>query len=272
MDAYHPDTLLLEFFSASEPLIIFDIGACEGESSVFYQQLFKEAHLFAFEPVPDNFSLAQRRTSSFPNIQLFDLALSKENGTATFHLSSGRPDHATADDPVDYGNKSSSLLPPDRHTETHQWLKFETTLTVQTQRLDDFCQQHNISSIDFIHIDVQGAELMVFEGAPSMMRAVKCIWMEVEEIELYKNQPLRPEVERFMQKLGFLKYYDTVGSISGDQFYVQRRFFIAHKGYMAYLGCLLHNQWREVERWLHKNTFYQQAMYYKNRIFSIIAR
>ncbi|MEZ4799098.1 MAG: FkbM family methyltransferase [Flavobacteriales bacterium] len=50
-----------------------------------------------------------------------------------------------------------------KHTE---WLEFKNTLEVSTMKLIDFCSSKlNISNIDFIHMDVQGAELMVLKEA-----------------------------------------------------------------------------------------------------------
>lgn len=234
MDAYHPDTILNDIFRKDEPLIIFDIGACEGESSVFYAKEFPEASLYAFEPVPKNFRLVCDKAEINPRIKPFPLALSNKNGKAVFHLSSGRPENASPDDKTDYGNKSSSLLAPEKHTVTHKWLKFESEIEVETKRPEDFCREQNIPHIDFIHIDVQGAELMVFEGMGDFLSKVKCIWTEVEELELYKNQPLRKDMEAFMDKHGFFKVYDTVNGISGDQFYARKDFYKERKGFTSY--------------------------------------
>ena len=46
------------------------------------------------------------------------------------------------------------------------------------------------------------------------------IWLEVEAVPYYKNQPLKQDVEQFMEANGFYKVRDTVGAVDGDQLYV----------------------------------------------------
>ncbi len=79
-----------------------------------------------------------------------------------------------------------------------------------------------INNIDLAFIDVQGAELMVLKGAGDFIKNIEAIWMEVESIELYANQPLKNDVESFMKSHGFIKIIDTVDEVAGDQLYVKR--------------------------------------------------
>jgi len=48
------EKLLRSMFNLSGNLRIFDIGACEGEDSVRYSNLFKNSAVYAFEPRRDN--------------------------------------------------------------------------------------------------------------------------------------------------------------------------------------------------------------------------
>ncbi len=265
-DMYHPITLLYRIYNKNENLTIFDIGACEGESSIFYSEHFPKAKLYTFEPVPSNFELVKKNTISYPNINPFQIALSNENGTATFHVSSGTPENIDKEDTTDYGNKSSSLLSPELHTSTHTWLKFENKIEVKTQILSDFCEAKKIPKIDFIHIDVQGAELMVFEGANEFIKNIDCIWMEVEEIELYKGQPLKPDVEKFMSEHGFFKVLDTTNGQAGDQFYAKTDFFIAKKGIMAFYAKNINMFFSDRMKRVRNRHLYRQGSYFATRI------
>jgi hypothetical protein len=60
--------------------------------------------------------------------------------------------------------------------------------------------------------------------------------MEVEAKPLYKDQPLKEDVEEFMTSRGFAKRLDTVGSISGDQLYVNTRFYGPESAWRRLLG------------------------------------
>jgi FkbM family methyltransferase len=213
---------LRTYYRDSDPLVIFDIGSCEAEDSIRLKRRFPNAYVYAFEPLPRNVEIARRNLArhGVSDVLVVPVALSDVDASAAFHVSSGRPSHVSADEDWDYGNKSSSLLEPARTKEELPWLKFEESIQVETIRLDTFCKAHSIATVDLAYIDVQGAELLVLTGAGDRLDRIGMIWMEVEAIELYEGQPLRDEVEHFMREHGFRRLKDTVGSIAGDQLYV----------------------------------------------------
>ena len=225
------EKLLQSIITKEESVVFFDIGACEGESSIRYSRLFPNAKVFTFEPLPSNFELVQKNITSYKSTSIFplQLCLSDSVGETTFHVSSGNPENTKSED-WNYGNKSSSLLAPAKTKEVHSWLKFEDEIKVQTTTLQKFCTEQNISKIDFIHMDVQGAELMVLKGAKGFIQYINMIWLEVEAVELYKGQPLKNDVENFMKQHGFIKLEDTVYTTAGDQFWVRKDYILEKKG------------------------------------------
>jgi FkbM family methyltransferase len=226
------EKILKTIFSKKEECVIFDIGACEGESSIRYSKLFPKAKIYTFEPLPANFALVKDNIKQYQsnNIQPFQVCLSDAVGETVFYVSSGKPENA-ADEDWNYGNKSSSILPPaEKTSDVHGWLKFENEIKVQTTTLKDFCFEKQIAHIDFIHMDVQGAELMVLKGANDFIQKINMIWLEVEAVELYKGQPLKNEIEAFMQNKGFVKIADTVYTTAGDQFWVRKDYILQKKG------------------------------------------
>lgn len=81
---------------------------------------------------------------------------------------------------------------------------------VKTVRLADLPEA---ADIDMIKIDVQGAELTVFEGAGERLNDVLVIWTEVEFIPLYENQPLFRDIDAFLTNKGFLLHsFDGIAS------------------------------------------------------------
>lgn len=220
---------LLSFFKAEDKIIIFDIGACEGEDSVKYSNLFPNAKIYTFEPVPNNFEKAKiniQKYNKANKINLFQIALSDNTGEATFYVSSGKPEGLENDENWDYGNKSSSLLQPGKATQKYyKWLEFKEEIKVKTETILNFTKENNISVVDFAHIDVQGAGLMVLSGAGNFLQNFKIIFIEVEAMDLYKNQPLKTDLEKFMFYNGFYLYFDEVGKVTGDQFYVNKKYF-----------------------------------------------
>lgn len=213
-------------FKTSDPIVIFDIGACEGESSIQYSRLFPNSKIYAFEPLPSNFQLIHNNFIKYgiSNASYYNKALSDKSGVATFHVSGGNPKNTFAND-WDFGNKSSSLLSPDKHLEIFDFIHFDKEIQVETITLKMFCQQNKIPCIDFIHMDVQGAELMVLNGATDFISSIKAIWLEVSKINFYKDQPLVNDVKEFMYKNNFLLIKDSLYNEQGDQLYVSKKFF-----------------------------------------------
>jgi FkbM family methyltransferase len=229
----------LPFREKLEPLLeevdrptIFDIGACEGEDSIRLSRAFPRARIHAFEPVPSNVEKIRANFARHAP-QLNDphaVALGDFDGVAQLHLSSGHPEGIPHEASWDFGNKSSSLLAPSPLMSMHHpWLRFESEITVRVERLETFCRRERISCVDFLYIDVQGAELQVLKGAGTLLQSVRAVWLEVEAVELYAGQPLAPDVDVFMEANGFVLLIDTVEAVSGDRFYTRRE-WAPHSG------------------------------------------
>lgn len=220
---------LKQIFNLREDLVIFDIGSCECEDSIRYTKLFPNSHVFAFEALSSNVKIAQELIAASDvgdRITLINTALSNEIKHSKFYVSSGQPQGLANTADWNYGNKSSSLYPPSIETEVHYpWLNFNQTIEVKTQTLFQVCKDYRIEKIDYIHIDVQGAELDVLKGAKCLLNSVRAIWMEVEAVMLYDGQPVKSDVEKFMNTVNFFKVKDTVSHVTGDQLYLNSKYF-----------------------------------------------
>lgn len=218
---------LKKLFNTTENLNILDIGGCEGEESIRYSRLFPRASIFVFEPLPQNQDLIRINIQKYSaeNVRLLPIALSDRDGVEKFYVSSGQPEEKTKEMDWDFGNKSSSLLPPDKHTEIVPWIKFNNVMEVDTKTLDRVMEELNISEVDFVHMDVQGAELKVLSGANMGLRRIKAIWLEVSDVTLYKDQPRRVDIEKFMKTNGFYLVKTSMHGGIGDQMYLNKSYF-----------------------------------------------
>lgn len=100
---------------------------------------------------------------------------------------------------------TGSLFRPNKPLlELYQNLHEVTTLVaehpIQTVALDDIPE---ITDVDYIKIDVQGAELSVFQHAERVLQGVSIIHTEVCFVELYEKQPLFADVDQFLRGKGF---------------------------------------------------------------------
>ncbi|PQJ78486.1 FkbM family methyltransferase [Polaribacter porphyrae] len=223
------EKVLIKLFNRDSAITFFDIGACEGLSSVRYNSIFPNSKAYVFEPVPNNYKKIINNIEKFnlKNAQVFELGLSSEKGEATFYVSSGNPKNKEKplDNSTSFGNKSSSLYKPSKTKEVHPWLEFNEEITIKTDTFKNFCLDQKINTIDFIHMDVQGAELMVLQGAKDMINNINSIWLEVEKIELYENQALKEDIEQFFSDKDFICLLNKVNHIAGDQFWVNKNYF-----------------------------------------------
>ena len=102
-------------------------------------------------------------------------------------------------------NPASSLLRPN-HLQLDQFLALPEMLTVvselpmETRRLDDV---PGLDGCTLLKVDIQGGELAVLQGASGTLRDVMAVFIEVEFLDLYQEQPLFPAVHSFLEEQGF---------------------------------------------------------------------
>jgi FkbM family methyltransferase len=175
--------------------ILFEVGSHFGMDTVEFLSTTKNIH--CFEPDPRNIKMFKKL--NLP-IKLNEIALSNIDGDMEFYLSSGNvyesvygPTHQDIVNNNDWSS-SSSLKKPKNHLNETPWVKFNSVINVPTKRLDTYCKENNISKIDFIWMDVQGAELDVINGMGNFIKNIKYIYTEYSDKELYESQPTKNQI------------------------------------------------------------------------------
>lgn len=170
---------------------IVDVGAMtHGEGTEPYYPLLKAVpcEVIGFEPVDAEFKkLDQVKKEGRRYLPYFI----GDGSEQTFHE-------------CNFPMTSSLFEPNSALLEKFQHLEELTRVTrkqpVQTKRLDDIPQ---IEGTDLLKVDVQGAELMVFQGAVETLKKVLVIHTEVEFVPMYKRQPLFSDIDDFLRSNGF---------------------------------------------------------------------
>jgi FkbM family methyltransferase len=113
----------------------------------------------------------------------------------------------------------SSLYPPSedyikRFDGNSELIQLEDTINLSTTTLANFCTSEDIKEVDFLHLDVQGAELKVLEGSQGILNDVLGLVTEVEFTEIYVNQPLFADVDIYLRNQGFTLF--DFGKMSHD--------------------------------------------------------
>ena len=185
--------------------ILFEIGALQIENSKepFYELLdhFPSSKIIGFEIEKD---ICDKMNAKSPKgVKYYPYALGKANEKRKFYVTQ-HPMCCSLYKP------NEALISLYNNFQV-AYLKYETE--VETISLDSFIDQQKIGEIDFIKIDVQGAELDIFKGGSKALNSVLQIISEVEFIEHYEDQPLFGDVCDFLNKhnLMFNKFLGLAG-------------------------------------------------------------
>lgn len=162
---------------------IYEIGAHHGEDSLKFLKLRSSSRITMFEADPRCIDAIE---ASVPceefNVRLIKKAVSSENKENVEWYSStglgGDWDH------------SSSLRAPKEHFRKFPGVGFNRKHTVDQITLDSMHIDDWFSPrIDFMWIDVQGAEYDVFAGGLETLKRTHYVWFECyDNIEVYEGQ------------------------------------------------------------------------------------
>lgn len=144
---------------------VVDVGANYGHYTVLFSQLAgRKGRVFAFEPVPKSVKELRRRLASemvYDNVVVSELAVTETSG---LELSIGIPNN-------DYGQAS---LTSHSHGSWGEGDRIEHVLC-HTVTLDEYAAVNGLRRVDFIKIDVEGAELLVLRGAEQTLKTQRPI-------------------------------------------------------------------------------------------------
>lgn len=218
---------LLYLFRNQSNLVFFDIGACNGEDSIRYCNLLPSITVYAFESIPENINLIKENLKYFglnQRVKCFNYAVSDENCIIHFYRYVNEKLIHQNRVPNGWKTASSSMLKPSKIAEIYPWIKLDSIIEASAKRLDDLIKTKEILCPNFLHIDVQGAELKVLYGLGKYIKKVSLIWVEVENIELYQNQPLKKEIVEYLNNQSFSLIKDTSrGKKTGDCLFINTK-------------------------------------------------
>ncbi len=166
----------------------FDVGANIGYYTLLLAKLSPRGQVHSFEPVPMNCHvlsinlLANKITNAFLNQgalgdsqQEVNFMVTEDAGYSSF---------------VDTGRKAVLA-----------------TMRVQMDTLDNYCRERNVPRIDFLKVDVEGAESKVIQGGASIFenrqRRPRFLMLELNESMLRVHGSSIPRVLRQMRSLGY---------------------------------------------------------------------
>lgn len=184
---------LHEILDLQDEITIVDIGASKFSSTVNNYDALKlyKTRLYGFEPnIGEYNKLTETISEKHQSVTFLPFAIADGNAyTLNICAMSG----------------CTSLLEPDidnaaNYVAFAEPLEVVAREQVTTKRLDDIKE---IETIDYLKLDIQGAELLAIENGKHKLKDVLVIECEVEFIQQYKNQPRFSEVELTLRSLNF---------------------------------------------------------------------
>ena len=189
-------TKIINFAKIDLSFTIIEIGALNvsGINEPFYELLnyYPKSKIIGFEVDED--VCKKMNLNSPEGIIYYPHALGRENEERDFYI-------------TNHPMCSSLYMPNEKLISLYNnfdmaYLKKKSK--IQTTKLDDIVDMYGIGDIDFIKIDVQGAELDIFRGAKNTLGKVLKIVSEVEFIHHYENQPLFGDICNFLDSYGLM--------------------------------------------------------------------
>jgi FkbM family methyltransferase len=198
-----------------EPIrTVLDIGANVGKWSLVAAEMFPQATVYALEIIPATASELRTRMVGQSRIKTFNLGLTDRTGTVTMRYHPSASAHATF---TEY---------------PHSWEGQRIACPVM--KGDEFLAREGIQEVDFLKLDVEGAEHLVLRGFEELLRErrVRLVQFEYGRVNILTRFLLKDFYELFAG-YGYL-----LGKIYPDHVDV-RGYDLADEDFLGpnYLAC-----------------------------------
>ena len=178
----------------ADPLVIFDVGANEGQSVSLFKRIQPQSLIHTFEPDKTAFAHLQEKTKRYSGVVHNAFGLGAQKGESVFY--------------ANQQSDISSFLEPTQLL----WGRVEGKQIVQVDTIDQYLFQNRIPRVNYLKIDTQGFDLEVLKGAAGALRdrKIDIIQMEITIAGIYHNLPRMDAVLKFLFDLdyGLVAFYD----------------------------------------------------------------
>lgn len=243
-EIYHLNAYLRDFLTLERNAVIFDIGANIGIFSLYaFSYCNEEATIYSFEPIPTTFQCLQNNLAPFSkSIHTYNLGFGNVTEACTINFTlfgtstvtaSYRPEDKIISNFQPQLNYDTLLkISKRRDKKLYYQLKYlpfmrtylikknykarteSTQIQCKLDSLGRFIESNKINYIDFIKIDVEGAEFDVLKSIlPHQFLNIKQLAIEVHDIDnrvahivsflTEKNYEIKIHRSPNMERLGF---------------------------------------------------------------------
>ena len=166
---------------------VLHCGAHLAEEAPEYDEAFgPDVPVWWVEGNPAVFDKLTAALSPYPNQHLIRALLADVDGDL-------RDFHVTNRDGM-----SSSLLAFGTHATLHPDTVFVEHLTLPTRTVDSLIAEHQITGVNLLVMDLQGAEGLCLAGASGLLASLDFVMSEVNESEVYVGTVMVDELDRIL--------------------------------------------------------------------------
>lgn len=195
--------------------ILCDIGSRDALEGIYLAQQLQASTLHVFEANPAAAQICRGHLQVLPegSYQFNEVAVTDRVGELPFY-----PVNAAQSQNKDIG--FSSLLRVNPEYTRRRGAIVQDQVTVRATTLDEYFFDKAVPHL--LWIDVEGAELQVFQGGERVLQNVRLIHVEVSFRPMQIGKPLFWEIEKYLRAFGFaLQGFTEVSTI--------RSFLYRHK-------------------------------------------
>ena len=189
----HEDEII-DRFSPKQGDIVVDIGAHMGRYTIISsKRIGPHGKVIAIEAEPFNFEILSRniKLNQLSNILALNYAVYSKETRVKLYLPGRESGYTIFNTTISNRSKSGQ--------------KF---VEVRANTLDNLLQQNGITEVNWIKIDVEGAEFEVLKGAHNVLSKSKCIVLLIE----VHGDPnvVKPKVQEFLSLYGFKLEFEKI--------------------------------------------------------------
>jgi FkbM family methyltransferase len=174
---------------------VIDCGANVGLYTNFLRLLVgKNGFVHSFEPIPKTFEELNFNTKQHSSVNNYRLNMM------------GLYDHITSSNAF-IPNEISGHASIGNHSETWKTDSIQK-VTIDLTTLDDYFDEHRLKTVDFMKMDIEGAEIYALEGAKKTLQKHKpTLYIEVnaELLKSFNQTPM--DLIQFLKKVGYQNFY-----------------------------------------------------------------
>lgn len=102
--------------------------------------------------------------------------------------------------------QSSSILPLGTHKKLFPSIDYVQKIPMLSTKVDDILNKYYLNDLDinFLNLDIQGAELIALKGASKLLsNQIDVVYTEINEEEVYVGCALIGEIDNYLEDFGF---------------------------------------------------------------------